>query len=179
MWWSCPPEWGDCLLCWCLCVVENCRAEGRLCRLSSWVSLVGFLLWAVSGSQCRPQSLLFLLLARNQPERHIEHPIRESPWFFSSWLLRLEHFRLWWRREAPFHWLSTLRFSTFRLSSLRPNKRGFEGQTLFQWRGSENWSEEVSQRTINQILRGRDTCFHSKVKHCYWEKRWLCWLEGM
>ena len=28
-------------------------------------------------------------------------------------------------------------------------------------------------------LRGRDTDFHSKVKHCYWEKQWLCWEVGM
>ena len=34
-------------------------------------------------------------------------------------------------------------------------------------RRSENCSDELAQRTVNRILRGRDTCSHSKVEHCY------------
>ena len=52
-------------LSWCLCLVEHCHAERGHYRLASWVLLVIFLLWSSSGSQCLPQSLLFLLLARN------------------------------------------------------------------------------------------------------------------
>ena len=36
-----------------------------------------------------------------------------------------------------------------------------------------------NKRTVNQIFWGRDTCSHSKVEHCYWEKWWLCWEVGM
>ena len=71
------------------------------------------------------------------------------------------------------------RFSTFRLSSLRPNDRGLKRQTLCYWQGSENCSDNVVQRTVNRILRGKGICFHLKVKHCYSEKRWLCWEVGM
>ena len=55
------------------------------------------------------------------------------------------------------------RFSAFRLSSLKSRERRFKRQTLCQWRGSENCSDEVAQRTFNRILQGRDTCFYSKV----------------
>ena len=44
---------------------------------------------------------------------------------------------------------------------------------------SEICCDEVSQGTVSRILRGRDTCSHSKVEHCCWEKRWLCWEVGM
>ena len=30
---------------------------------------------------------------------------------------------------------------------------------------SENYSDEVAQRTVNRILWGRDTCYHLKVEH--------------
>ena len=71
-------------------------------------------------------------------------------------------------------------FSAFRLSSLRAHERGFKRQTLCQWRGRENCSdEEVAQRTVNRILRGRDTCSYSKVEHYNREKRWLCRQVGM
>ena len=47
-------------------------------------------------------------------------------------------------------------------------KKSFRSQTIYQWRESENLSEVVVLRTVNRILRGRDTCFHSKVEYCYW-----------
>ena len=72
-----------------------------------------------------------------------------------------------------------IRFSAFRLPSLRLNEKGFKRQTLCQWRGNENCTEEVAQRTVKRILRSRDAYSHSKVKHCYEEKRWLCWEVGM
>ena len=59
------------------------------------------------------------------------------------------------------------RFSAFRLSSLRSHKRGFKRETLCQWCGSENRSDEVAQGTLIRILRGRDTCSHSKVENYY------------
>ena len=57
------------------------------------------------------------------------------------------------------------KFSAFRQLSFRPHERGFKWQILCQWRGSENCSDEVVQRTINRILRSRGTWFHSKVEH--------------
>ena len=33
--------------------------------------------------------------------------------------------------------------------------------------------------TVNRILRGKDTCSHSKVEYCYWRKQWLYWEVGM
>ena len=67
-----------------------------------------------------------------------------------------------------------IRLNAFRLSSIQTHKGGFKRQTLCQWRGSKNRSDEVAQRTVNRILQGRDTYSHSKEKYCYWEKRWLC-----
>ena len=67
------------------------------------------------------------------------------------------------------------RFSAFSLLSHQPHEREFKRQTLCQWWGSENCSDEIAQRTVNRILRGRDTCSYSKVEHDYWEKWWLCW----
>ena len=32
---------------------------------------------------------------------------------------------------------------------------------------SENFSDEVAQKTVNRILQGRDTCSHSKVENWY------------
>ena len=58
------------------------------------------------------------------------------------------HYRLAW-------------FSAFRLSFFLCD-REFTRQTLFQWWGSENCSDEVVQRTVNSILWGRYICFHSK-----------------
>ena len=74
-----------------------------------------------------------------------------------------------------FHFLVT----RIMFASLRPHERGFERQTLFQWWWSEICSEEVAQRTVNRILWGRDTCSHSKVEHCYWQKQWICGEVGM
>ena len=53
--------------------------------------------------------------------------------------------------------LSISKINAFRLSSLRPHEIGFKRQTLCQLRGSENCSGEVAQRTVNRILRGKDT----------------------
>ena len=83
-------------------------------------------------------------------------------------------------RENNFTISSILtKFSAFKLSSLRPYGREFKRQTICQWRGTENCCDEVSQRIVNRILRGRDISSHSKVEHCYWEKRWLCWEVGI
>ena len=49
-----------------------------------------------------------------------------------------------------------------------------ERQTVCKWQGSKNCRDEVVQRTVKRILRGRDTCSHSKVWDYYWEKQWLC-----
>ena len=82
-----------------------------------------------------------------------------SPLSWCLWLVKHCH------AEGGYYWLA--RFSIFRLSSLRPHKKGFKRQTLCQWQGSDNCSDEVTQRTVNRILQGRDTCSHSKVEHCY------------
>ena len=71
------------------------------------------------------------------------------------------------------------RFSTFRLSALRPYEREFKRQTLYQWWESENCSDEVAQRTVNRILWSWDTCSLSKLEQCYLEKHWLCWEVRM
>ena len=67
------------------------------------------------------------------------------------------------------------RFSTSKISSLCPHEKGFKKQTLYQWPGSKNCSDEVARKTVNIILRGKDTCSHSKVQHFYLQKWWLCW----
>ena len=46
--------------------------------------------------------------------------------------------------EGGHYWLA--RFSAYRLSSLWPYERGFNKQTLKQWRGSENCSEQNFMR---------------------------------
>ena len=71
------------------------------------------------------------------------------------------------------------RLSAFRLSSLWTQERGFKKQMLRQWRASENCNDEVAERTVKRILWDMDTCSHSEVKLCYWEKRWLCWEVGI
>ena len=68
------------------------------------------------------------------------------------------------------------RFQT--IISSAPRKRVSEAN-LRQWRGSENCSHEVAQRTVDRILRDRDTCSHSKGEYCYREKRLLCWEAEM
>ena len=47
--------------------------------------------------------------------------------------------------------------------------------TLCHWRCRENYSDEVPQRTVKRILRGRDTCSHSNIEDYCPEERWLCW----
>ena len=44
-------------------------------------------------------------------------------------------------------------FSTFRLSSLRPHEKGFKKQTLCQCQESENYWDEVAQRTVNSFTK--------------------------
>ena len=103
-------------------------------------------------------------------------------------------FSTWMRRLSPLSWclcavehcyteagsiINWLVGSHYSLSSLPPHERGFKRQTLCQWQGYEYCRDKVAQRTVKRILRGRDTCSHSKVKHCYREKRWLCWEVGM
>ena len=46
---------------------------------------------------------------------------------------------------------------------------------LCQYGESENYIDELAQRIVNRIFRCRDTCCLSKLRHCYWEKRWPCW----
>ena len=61
------------------------------------------------------------------------------------------------------------------LSSLPPLERMFKGQTLCKWRRSD----EVPQRSVITVLRGRDTRSYSKVEHSNWEQRLPCWEVGM
>ena len=37
------------------------------------------------------------------------------------------------------------------------------------------WLKEQSK----EFFRDRDTCSHSRVEHCYWEKQWQCWEVWM
>ena len=83
------------------------------------------------------------------------NPLSPPPGIFESvqptgfrWHAKGRHYRL-------------ARFTALRLSSLRPNERG---QTLYQKRESKNCSDQVAQRKVNRILRGRDTCSHSLLR---------------
>ena len=110
-----------------------------------------------------PIDNVFLLCNNARPRTSIEnkgnnHPIQADNFTTSSILTR---------------------FSTFRLSSLWLHQRRSKSQTLYQWQGSENCCFEAAQRTVNKILRGKDTCSHSKVEYWYREKQWLCWEVGM
>ena len=44
------------------------------------------------------------------------------------------------------------RFRAFKLSSLRPHERRLKRKSLCQWRRSENFCDEMAQRTVNRIL---------------------------
>ena len=71
--------------------------------------------------------------------------------------------------EGGHYWF--VRFDAFWLLSLQPHEREFKWQTLCQWHGSENCTDQLAQRRGNRILQGRYICSHSKVEHSYWEKR--------
>ena len=96
---------------------------------------------------------------------HPGHPIlgasNSFAWRYSQYILI----------SLPRHWHN--------VCLINPFKEAEEMINILPWWASENCNDEMAQKTINRTLRGKDTCSHSKVEHCYRNKWRLCWEVGM